>query len=103
MPSRRSAPSCRTCRRRWGWPRRAGPRIDDPRRRDEGLRDLVPRNRRRPYDVRALLASVCDQGSVFELGAHGGHATVTALARLDGCPVAVLAGDPPVEGGLEVA
>jgi acetyl-CoA carboxylase carboxyltransferase component len=72
---------------------------DDPQRRDEALRGLVPRERRRPYDVRALLRSVCDQGSVFEIGRHSGGAVVTALARLDGRPVAVLGSDPMVYGG----
>ena len=72
---------------------------DDPARRDEQLRDLVPRDRRRPYDVRALLAAVLDRGSVLELGRRFAPSTVTALARLDGRPVAVLASDPRFYGG----
>ena len=66
---------------------------------DESLRDLVPRDRRQPYDVRRLLAGVFDEGSVFEIGRHNGTATVTALARLAGHAVAVLASDPKVYGG----
>jgi acetyl-CoA carboxylase carboxyltransferase component len=86
----------------WQLPERCAP-DDDPARRDLGLRSLVPRNRRQPYDVRALLAAVCDRGSVFELGRESGDACVTALARLDGWPVAVLASDPTaVGGGLSV-
>ncbi len=72
---------------------------DDPARRDERLRDLVPRDRRAPYDVRALLRSVCDQGSLLELGRRFAPSTVTALARLDGRPVALLTSDPRVYGG----
>jgi acetyl-CoA carboxylase carboxyltransferase component len=73
---------------------------DDPTdRRDEALRSLVPRERRSPYDVRALLASIFDHGSVLELGRLHAPSTVTALARLGGCPVAVLASDPRVYGG----
>jgi propionyl-CoA carboxylase beta chain len=72
---------------------------DDPRRCDETLRALVPRDRRAPYDVRALLGSVFDAGSVLELGRRYAPSTVTALARLDGYPVAVLASDPRVYGG----
>jgi acetyl-CoA carboxylase carboxyltransferase component len=30
----------------------------------------VPRDPRKPYDMRALLTAVCDRGSVFELGAR---------------------------------
>jgi propionyl-CoA carboxylase beta chain len=68
-------------------------------RRDAGLSSWVPRERRSPYDVRALLDSVLDEGSVLELGRLHAPATVTALARLGGRPVAVLASDPKVYGG----
>src|SRR4051795_12514433 len=36
---------------------------DDPHRVDETLRDLVPRDRKTPYDVRRLITSVFDEGS----------------------------------------
>ncbi len=47
----------------------------------------------------ALLRSVFDEGSVLELGRLHAAGTVTALARLGGRPVAVLASDPKVYGG----
>ncbi len=68
-------------------------------RRDESLRELVPRSRRSPYDVRQLMRSVFDDGSVLELGRLHAAGTVTALARLGGRPVAVLGSDPKVYGG----
>jgi acetyl-CoA carboxylase carboxyltransferase component len=80
-------------------PERSPDRVDDPQRIDETLRDLVPRDRRAPYDVRRALTSVFDEGSVLELGRRFAPSTVTALARLDGWPVAVLASDPNVYGG----
>ncbi len=73
------------------------PRIatdDDPDRREEALLEIVPRERRKTYDVRRLLALVLDHGSIFELARHFGRPLVTALARLDGIPVGVLANDP---------
>jgi acetyl-CoA carboxylase carboxyltransferase component len=79
-------------------PTRADP-SDDAQRRDEGLRDLVPKDRRTPYDVRRLITTVLDGGSVIELGRTYAPSTVTALARLDGWPVAVMASDPRVYGG----
>ncbi len=82
----------------WHLPER-GPVDDDPQRRDDWLRDAVPRSRRAPYDVRRVLDAVFDRGSVLELGRRYAPATVTALARLDGWPVAVLASDPRVYGG----
>jgi propionyl-CoA carboxylase beta chain len=68
-------------------------------RRDDSLRSLVPRERRSPYDVRALLAAVFDIDSVLELGRLHAASTVTAFARVAGRPVAVLASDPSVYGG----
>jgi propionyl-CoA carboxylase beta chain len=76
-----------------------GDATDPVDRRDESLRSLVPRERRSPYDVRALLTSVFDEGSVLELGRLHAGSTVTAFARLAGRPVAVLASDPRVYGG----
>jgi len=73
---------------------------DDPDdRREEALRSIVPRERRRPYDIRALMAAVLDAGSIVELGRLHAPSTVTALARLAGHPVVVLASDPRVYGG----
>jgi acetyl-CoA carboxylase carboxyltransferase component len=67
---------------------------DEPERREEELLSIVPRDRRKVYDVRRILALVLDQGSVFELGRFFGRPLVTALARLDGVPVGVMANDP---------
>ena len=67
---------------------------DPPDRRDETLLSIVPRDPRKPYDMRAILAAVCDRGSIFELGARHGRSLICALARLDGRPVGLLASDP---------
>ncbi|MBS0255853.1 MAG: methylmalonyl-CoA carboxyltransferase, partial [Proteobacteria bacterium] len=68
-------------------------------RRDPGLIDLVPRDPRQVYSMRRLLGAVFDSGSVFEMGRMWGRAAITAFARLDGWPVAVLANDPSFLGG----
>jgi acetyl-CoA carboxylase carboxyltransferase component len=62
-------------------------------RRDDRLIAAVPRNPRTPYRIAPVLEAVFDAGSVFPYAEYGG-ATVTALARLDGHPVGVLATDP---------
>jgi acetyl-CoA carboxylase carboxyltransferase component len=72
---------------------------DDPRRRDDWLIEAVPRDRRKPYDMRRLLTAVVDHESTFEMGRRHGASVITALARLDGHPVGVLAFDPMVYGG----
>ncbi|HUD36919.1 MAG TPA: carboxyl transferase domain-containing protein [Streptosporangiaceae bacterium] len=66
---------------------------DPPDRRDEALVTAVPRNPRLPYRIGPILDAVFDHGSVFTYAEYGG-ATVTALARLDGHPVGVIATDP---------
>ena len=82
----------------WERPPRTEP-DDDPERREEALLSLVPRERRRPHDARRLVELVVDRGSLFEIGRHFGRPLVTALARLDGIPVGVLANDPRQKGG----
>ena len=67
---------------------------DDPAgRRAEELIAIVPRNRRRLYDMRRVIALVLDEGSFFEVGRLYGQGLITGFARLMGCPVGVLAND----------
>lgn len=63
------------------------------------LRDAVPENRRRVYDVRALLTTLADTDSVLELRQQFGSTMVTALVRIEGRPVGVVANDPAHLGG----
>jgi len=66
---------------------------DDPDRTEEELLDIVPRDRRRAYDVRRLLELVLDRNSFFEMTRYYGPSQVTGLARLGGLPVGVWAND----------
>ncbi len=72
---------------------------DDPQRADDGLKDAIPRDRRKIYDPRKILAAVLDLGSLFEIGRWQGGSLITGLARLNGIPVGVIANDPKVQGG----
>ena len=73
---------------------------DDPvGRRDQALLSLVPRDPKQVYSMRRCLEMVFDSGTVFEIGKNWGRACITALARLDGWPVMVLASDPSFLGG----
>jgi acetyl-CoA carboxylase carboxyltransferase component len=76
---------------------------DDPQRREEFLLTAVPRDRREVYRMRPIVEAVVDAGSFFELGRQHGRSVITGLARLDGWPVAVIASDPFVIGGLWTA
>jgi acetyl-CoA carboxylase carboxyltransferase component len=55
------------------------------------LREAVPLNRNALYDPRAILHTVADEASVMELRAEFGTGIITALARIEGRPVAVAA------------
>ena len=68
-------------------------------RRLDGILSLVPADDRRPYKMRRVVAMLADEGSVLELQAGYGDSMVTALARLGGRPVAVLANDPSRRAG----
>lgn len=68
-------------------------------RREEALISIVPRDRMVPYKMRRILEGCLDQGSFFEIGRQWGRPIVTGFARIDGYPVAVLAGDPMFGGG----
>ncbi|WP_029046075.1 carboxyl transferase domain-containing protein [Cupriavidus sp. amp6] len=63
------------------------------------LRQVVPENRLRVYDTRAAIAGLADAGSVLELRAGFGTGIHTALARIEGRPVGILASNPRHLGG----
>jgi acetyl-CoA carboxylase carboxyltransferase component len=55
---------------------------------------VVPDDANLPYDVRELVADVVDDGELLELRAGYAPALVTALARIDGRPVGIVANQP---------
>ncbi|MBO4122198.1 carbamoyl-phosphate synthase large subunit [Cupriavidus gilardii] len=63
------------------------------------LRRVVPENRLRVYDTRAAIAGIADVGSVLELRSGFGTGIHTALARIEGRPVGILANNPRHLGG----
>ena len=65
----------------------------------EALRQVVPENRLRVYDTRLALAGVADAGSLLELRTGFGVGIHTALARIEGRPVGLLANNPLHLGG----
>ena len=60
---------------------------------------LLPESRTQVYDMRKILRCVADAGSYFELKARFGKAAVTALARLGGKTVGLVANNPLYKGG----
>src|SRR5262249_15353545 len=70
---------------------------------DEALLSAVPRDRKKAYHMRRIIESVVDSDSFFEMGRDYGRPIITALARLDGWTVALMAGDPLYGAGAWAA
>jgi acetyl-CoA carboxylase carboxyltransferase component len=60
----------------------------------QSLRDIVPENRRRAYDVHRAVEIIVDAGSSLELRPRFGRGMVTTLARIEGHPVGIVANNP---------
>jgi len=58
------------------------------------LRTVIPENRLRIYDVRRVVETLADSGSVLELRRGFGAGMVTALARIEGRAVGIIANNP---------
>jgi len=63
------------------------------------LRTALPENRVRVYDMRAVMQGVADTGALLELRAGFGVGIFTALARIEGKPVGLIASNPAHLGG----
>jgi acetyl-CoA carboxylase carboxyltransferase component len=63
------------------------------------LRHLVPEARTRVYDVRGVIETMADTTTVLELRQQFGIGIVTALARIEGRPIGIIANNPAHLGG----
>lgn len=66
---------------------------------DAMLRDLVPEQRTRVYDVRTVINALADIDSALELRPTFGVGILTTLLRIEGKPVGVIANNPAHLGG----
>jgi methylmalonyl-CoA decarboxylase subunit alpha len=82
----------------WSYPPHVAGGDDGPRLVSEIL-DIVPRNGRRVYDMHRVIDVVFDAGSCFEVQPEFGRPIITALGRLGGHPVAVVANQPQSRAG----
>ncbi len=72
---------------------------DSKNRVEEELNFIVPDNPRKVYNMRKILNLIFDKDSIFEIGKNHGKSQITALGRLNGYPVGILANDPYYYGG----
>jgi propionyl-CoA carboxylase beta chain len=72
---------------------------DDPARTCPELRDVVPTDPSKPYDIRAIVQAVADGGLFLEVHEHFARNMVVGFARIDGRSVGVVANQPLVLAG----
>jgi acetyl-CoA carboxylase carboxyltransferase component len=73
---------------------------DDVRpRRVDRVMELIPPDARRAYDIVPVLGEIVDRGTLFDVEPANGRSVVTALARIGGHAVAVVANQPSVQAG----
>lgn len=63
------------------------------------LRHLIPENRMRVYDIRQVIETLADQDSILELRRQFAPGLITALIRIEGRPMGLIANNPGHLGG----
>jgi len=76
------------------------PSSDDPTRRDDVLKTIVPDNPNKPYDMKDVIRAVVDDRHFFEVSQHFAENMVVGFARLNGRPVGLVANQPAVLAGV---
>ncbi|MEZ4677572.1 MAG: acyl-CoA carboxylase subunit beta [Caldilineaceae bacterium] len=73
---------------------------DDPLRQDIELDSIVPDNPNKPYDMKAVIRHVVDDGQFFEVHEHWAMNIIVGFARLGGQSVGIVAQQPAVLAGV---
>jgi acetyl-CoA carboxylase carboxyltransferase component len=73
---------------------------DPPDRREESLLDVVPESGRQAYDVKKIISRIVDESRYLEIKPRWARSIVTALARIDGRSVGIVANNPMQSGGV---
>lgn len=68
---------------------------------EDELASIVPRAPREAYNMKKLVALVADRDSIFELQPGFGRAVITALARMGGKVVGIIANNPMFGGIMD--
>ena len=67
---------------------------------DRPIRELIPVDENKPFDMRELLDTLVDDGSFLEIHARWAKEVIVGYARLDGRAVGIVANQPKVKGGV---
>lgn len=72
---------------------------DSPTRREERLRDIVPDDPNKPYDVKDVIKLIVDNGKYMEVAEGYAQNISVGYARLDGKAIGIIANQPKVLAG----
>ncbi|HEX4932637.1 MAG TPA: carboxyl transferase domain-containing protein, partial [Gemmatimonadaceae bacterium] len=72
---------------------------DDPERKDDQLKTIIPPNPNRPYDVRDVIKAIVDDRHFFEVQPHFAGNMVIGFARMMGQSIGIVANQPQVMAG----
>jgi acetyl-CoA carboxylase carboxyltransferase component len=64
------------------------------------IRDLIPTDENKPFDMRDLLDALLDGGTFLEIHARWAREVIVGYAKLDGRVIGVVANQPKVKGGV---
>jgi acetyl-CoA carboxylase carboxyltransferase component len=67
---------------------------------DRPIREIVPVDQNKPFDMRDLLDSLVDAGSFLEIHARWAREVIVGYARLDGRVIGIVANQPKFKGGV---
>ena len=73
---------------------------DSPERRDDSLREVIPKDPKKPYDMKTVIRSVVDGGDFLEVHAGFARTVTVGFGRLDGESVGIVANQPMVLSGV---
>ena len=74
-------------------------RADDPGRMEEALNHIIPEDPSKPYDIKAIVNLIVDDGGFLEVQEHFAPNIVVGFGRLDGQPVGFVCNQPAVLAG----
>ena len=66
---------------------------------DEKLLNIIPKDKKKSYDILPIIKSIVDKNSFFEISQTFGLSVISGFARLDGYPIILIANNPQIYGG----
>jgi methylmalonyl-CoA decarboxylase subunit alpha len=66
----------------------------------QAIAELIPEDENKPFDMKALIAAVIDEGSLMEIQPRWAKEVIVGFARLDGQAIGIVASQPKHKGGV---